>query len=540
MTYTKKDREMPPIDTDLDMRWGSFLADGPWQLDEEECERFSQENIHRRNEVRAQAHLLLQSRRLPPVFRLIYSLSRISSAVVLWYFFDKRRGREKSRRGLSRKLRKRFVTLGSTYIKLGQIISSGEGLFPEQLVSEFKLLRDQVPAESFLDVKRVIEGDFSRPLESIFSSFDQEPLAAASIAQVHRATLVTGEEVVVKVQRPHVAELVRKDIAALTWLSPRLVGRIPITALANPPALVEMFAETIVEELDFRLEADNMLAIGRVLATTNQRAIVVPRPRIELVTKRVLVMERMHGFAFHDVEAMKSEGIDTKVLLRAGLVAFTEGALIHGVFHGDLHAGNLFVDEDGTTALLDFGITGRFDEKQRRAFLRLLVGGTTGNIRQQIISLRDLGAFPSDTDIDAVIEDLGLEGPVKDPTKMTSEQLTREMSDLTKKLLGYGARAPKELMLFVKNLMFLDGATATLAPDLDILAEIQHVYIYFLQTYGTQIMGDLGFGSEELDLDMDAVRSSLGVADKVDTLTYEDIRKRREIIKKRMMDKGEQ
>ena len=126
---------------------------------------------------------------------------------------------------------------------------------------------------------------------------------------------------------------------------------------------------------------------------------------------------------------------------------------------------------------------------------------------------------------------------VREDERVSSEQLTNEMSDLTKKMLGYGARAPKELMLFVKNLMFLDGATATLAPDIDILAEIQHVYIFLVQTYGAQIMGDLGLGTQELNLDMDAVRSSLGVSDPVDSLTYADIRKRREIIKKRMVDK---
>lgn len=383
----------------------------------------------------------------------------------------------------------------------------------------------------------MIEEDFGRPMESIFATFDREPAAAASIAQVHRATLITGEEVVVKVQRPRVAALVRKDIEALTWLAPRMVGRIPVTALANPPALVELFAETIIEELDFRLEADNMLSIGRVLAKTNQRAIVVPRPYLELVTERVLVMENMKGYAFDDVEGIRAAGIDTKALLRAGLIAFMEGALLHGVFHGDLHAGNLFVQEDGTTALLDFGITGRFNEVQRRAFMRLLIAGTSGNVREQVVALRDLGAFPPDTDIDAVIEDLNLEGPVKDPTKMTSEQLALEMRDLTKKLLGYGTRAPKELMLFVKDLMFLDGATATLAPDLDILGEIQQVYMYFVGTHGAQIITELGLGEQNLDLDMEAVRSSLGVSDNVASLTYGDLQKRREIIKKRMIDK---
>src|SRR5207237_1414487 len=175
--------------------------------------------------------------------------------------------------------------LGPTYIKLGQIISSGEGIFPDELVGEFRLLRDRVPAESFADVKATIEGDFGRPLDAIFQHFETTPRAAASIAQVHDAVLVTGERVVVKVQRPTIAALVRKDLAAMSWIAPALVGRIPISALANPPALVDLFAETIAEELDLRLEADNMLDIARVPAHSGQRAVVVPRPHPTPITQ---------------------------------------------------------------------------------------------------------------------------------------------------------------------------------------------------------------------------------------------------------------
>jgi ubiquinone biosynthesis protein len=377
-------------------------------------------------------------------------------------------------------------------------------------------------------------------LSDVFSRFDEEPLAAASIAQVHAATLRTGEEVVVKVQRPRVASLVRADVSAMGWLAPRLVGRIPVTALANPPALIELFAETIVEELDFRLEAENMLDIAAVLATTNQRAIVVPRPHPTLVTRRVLVMERLRGFAFDDVAAMKAAGIDTTALLRAGLIAFLEGALLFGVFHGDLHGGNLFVMPDGRTALLDYGITGRLDERKRVAFLRLLVMGTAGDVRGQLRALRDMGAFPRDTDLEAVIVDLELEGPVKDPTHMTADELTVELREITKKLLGYGARAPKELMLFVKNMLFLDSATGALAPELDILGEIANIYVYFSEHYGERIAQDLGLDpSKPVALDMDAVRASFGIADEVDQLTYQDVRRRRELIRRRMTERRE-
>lgn len=520
-----------------DTVWGSFSPKAPWNLDVEECDIFNEQANEIRANVHVKAQKLLQPKKLFPLGRVIAAVVRVGLAISLWYVFDKRKGREKSYTSISKKLRKQFVHLGSTYIKLGQIISSGEGLFPNELVSEFKKLRDQVEAEKFHDIKRVIEQDFGRPLESIFSKFNIEPLAAASIAQVHEATLITGEAVVVKVQRPRVSSLVEKDIKALTWLAPKLVGRIPVTALANPPALVEVFSETICEELDFRLEAQSMLEVARVFVTTNQRSIVVPRPYVSMVTKRVLVMEKMQGFQLEDVEAMQDAGIDTKEFIRAGLISFLEGALIYGVFHGDLHGGNLFVQPDGKTALFDFGITGHFNETQRKAFMRLIIAGMSGDVKQQLVALRDMGAFPKDTDLDEVLEDLGVGQAVKDPTKMSSDQLTDELKDLTKKLLGYGARAPKELMLFVKNLMFLDGVTGTLAPDLDILAEISHVYSYFMSEYGTKIFEELNLEEDDLQFDKNALLDSMMVEDKVDTLTYDQIKARREIIRKRMIDK---
>ena len=142
--------------------------------------------------------------------------------------------------------------------------------------------------------------------------------------------------------------------------------------------------------------------------------------------------------------------------------------------------------------------------------------------------------FPADTDLDAVISDLGLDQPVKDPTLMTADELVGELRELTKKLLEYGARAPKELMLFVKNMMFLDGATATLAPDLDILGEIAHVYLYFQAQYGDQIALDLGLDATP-DLDLVSVKASLGVGEEWgDSLTYAQVRERRELIRNRM------
>ena len=282
-----------------------------------------------------------------------------------------------------------------------------------------------------------------------------------------------------------------------------------------------------------------MLDIALVLTRTGIRNTVVPRPHPKLVTRRVLVMERLSGFNFDDAEGMRLAGIDTNALLRSSLISFLEGALLHGVFHGDLHGGNLFAMPDGRTALLDFGITGRLDEAKRLAFLRLLVFGTSGDVLSQLAALRDLGAFPPDTDLEAVVVDLGLDGPVKDPTAMSADELVSELRELTKKLLGYGARAPKELMLFVKNMMFLDGATANLAPDLDILGEVAHVYMYFQEHYGEQIAVQLGLDpTERIDFDMEAVKAGFGIGPEWgDTLTYAQVRERRELIRKRMQER---
>ena len=231
------------------------------------------------------------------------------------------------------------------------------------------------------------------------------------------------------------------DLAAMAWLAD-LVGRIPVAALANPPALVELFADTIVEELDFRIEAANMIDVAKMLHDLGQAGYVVPRPHPSLVTRRVLVMQRLDGFKFDDVAGMRAAGVDTEGVVRTAMVALMEGAMIAGIFHGDLHGGNLFVMPDGRTALLDYGIVGRLSDDRRRAFLRLMVGATTNDLEGQMAALRDLGALPADTDLAAVIDDLGLAGPPLDPTTLSGDEILKEVQRVVKALLGYGASMP--------------------------------------------------------------------------------------------------
>jgi len=521
-----------------DTDWGAFDQNPPWVLQLDNI-KWQKTAVALRTEAQREVPVLTKPTKIPPVARLITVVFVLSKALLPW-FIKKRRNKfetpEASRAFISLRMRKAVERLGSTYIKLGQIISSGEGLFPVELVNEFKLCRDQVPPFSFEEAQRVVEQDLGARLTDVFSTFATTPLAAASIAQVHLATLITGEEVVVKVQRPTVSTLVRKDLRVMAWLAPHMIGRIKISALANPPALVELFAETIVEELDFRIEADNMLDVAKMLHELHQDGYIVPRPHPSLVARRVLVMQRLEGFKFDDAVGMQAAGIDTVKVIRTGMIAFMEGAMIHGVFHGDLHGGNLFVMKDGRTALLDFGIVGRLTGSRRMAFLRLMLNATTNNVVGQIEALRDLGALPLDTDIQAVIKDLNLDQPVVDPTTLSGEELVNEVQRIVKAMMGYGARMPKELMLYVKNMVFLDGAIARLAPDLDIIQEVTAISMLFAERHGERLGRELGIDHLAVEINMDSIKAGLGVETSVDTLTYRDLQARRNLIQKRMRE----
>ncbi|MGZ4695570.1 MAG: AarF/UbiB family protein, partial [Acidimicrobiales bacterium] len=270
-----------------------------------------------------------------------------------------------------------------------------------------------------------------------------------------------------------------------------------------------------------------------------QQGYDVPRPHPTLVTPRLMVMERLDGFAFDDVAGMVDAGVDTENVVRTGMIGFMEGAMILGIFHGDLHGGNLFVMGDGRVALLDYGIVGRMDEPKRRAFLRLLVTATMNDVKGQLAAIRDLGALPPDTDLDAVIRDLNLEGPPIDPTTLTPDEMIGEIQKVVKGLLAYGARLPKELMLFIKNMVFLDGAIASLAPDLDLFAEIAGISMYFAETHGERIAEEVGLDPTTYELDLTGIKGSFGVdPGATQTLTYRELQERRELIRSRFQNRN--
>lgn len=442
-----------------------------------------------------------------------------------WWFLRYRRSPD-SRIVLAKRVVSAMERLGPAFVKLAQIISAGEGVFPEELVVECKRLRDAARSEDPDAVVARVESSIGARLDERFSHFERVPLAAASIAQVHAARTTEGHDVVVKIQRQGISRTVERDVRALAWLAPFLVGRLPFASLANPPALVELFAETIIEELDFRIEASSMLSVARALAVHDRRGVVVPRPHPELVTDQVLVQERVSGMTLSEVGTSRLDG---KTVVQSLLACVLEGALVEGVFHGDLHGGNMFVLEDGRVVLIDFGITSRLSEMERTAFARLVTAGMSGDWREQLRALQHLGALPMDGDVELLGVELGLDKPV-DVAQLSAEEMTQELQKLSKALLGSGAKLPKSLMLWAKNVVFIDAAIGEIAPECDVLAVLGEVAMRFVMQHGQALSGNLG---REVTVSEDAIRTSLGVSPAIKSMTWNELAQRRALIASR-------
>jgi ubiquinone biosynthesis protein len=244
-------------------------------------------------------------------------------------------------------------------------------------------------------------------------------------------------------------------------------------------------------------------------------------------------MERLHGIAFDDVDEMRSAGIDTRALLSAGMLAFLEGTMVEGIFHGDLHAGNLLVTRDGRFGLVDFGITGRLDEVARAAFVRLLFCAARGDVRGQFQALADLGAFPPDTDLDRFIREVGADQQPVDVLDIDPEELQRQFQEVVKILQAYGVSFPKDLMLYIKNLLYLDGAIARLAPDLNMIKEAERLLLTLASKY-TDVIADVVGPAGELIVGGLTAFGGTGFPEEEMGLTWEMAQQRREEMGRRM------
>jgi len=381
------------------------------------------------------------------------------------------RPRDSGGRALAVALRRSFADLGPTFMKLGQLIASSPGIFPSRLSDECRRLLDDAPPVPAVTVRAALARELGAPIEVIFEDFDVEPIAAASIAQVHEATLRDGRRVAVKLRRPRLRARVDRDIRLLYQLARALDHAGSLGRSANPVAIVEDFAGTLHAELDLRLEARAMTDFAASLDGSPERdRVVVPAPVGGLVTERVLVMDFVDGAPIDDVDRHRHH--DLEGVLRTAVRVWLEGVLIHGLFHGDVHAGNLFVTSDGRVAFLDFGITGRVAPQTRATLAALLPALlVSGDFGAAVDALFDLGAATGPIDREAAARDI---------ERVVTPLLGQALGDI-----GFGevldqiirvatrhrVRLPREMVLVVKQLLYFERYAKSIAPDHQILSD---------------------------------------------------------------------
>lgn len=385
------------------------------------------------------------------------------------------------RRAWARALRLSFETLGPALIKLGQLISVRPDEFSEELVAEMRSMQDAVPALPVSAIRAVIVEEFGAGPEDLFASFDDAPLASASIAQVHRATLaapyrpVWGEElpagadVVVKVVRPGAAESIVGDIAVARRLAMRL-ARTRLARRFDPVALLDEFAETLSRELDLREEgrfADRFSFDFR-----DDPKVVAPRIVWSRSTARVLTMEYMRGWRLTEIEAARAAGVDCFGLAIHGATAFMRQVFVYGRYHADLHPANIFVTPQNTIAYLDFGIVGYLTPEERMNITQVMAALVYRDPERALTYSARLGVHVPPEHVEPVRRGLG---ELLDGT--TRPDGTRDFAHFGLgflKLLGeHGVKIPSGYGLLIKSLATVEGVARALYPEIDIVATAQ-------------------------------------------------------------------
>ena len=364
--------------------------------------------------------------------------------------------------GLSRELEQ----LGPAFVKLGQLLSTRGDLLPPSYLEALGRLQDDVEPFSFADVERVVQQELGVRLSKGFSRFDAEPIAAASLGQVHRAALRDGREVAVKIQRPGIREQVAEDIAVMNDIGEFLDGHMGEDRQFDFADTVREFRRTLTQELDYRREAQNMVRLAGNLSGFAR--IVVPRPVDDFTTARVLTMEFIAGRKITSITPLMRQDIDGPRLATDLFRAYLHQIIIDGFFHADPHPGNVFLTDDGRIALLDLGMVSRLSPARQDQLLKLLLAVSEGHGDRAASLALEIGEPRGDVDQGALrrqVQDLVTQ---YQDAPLEQLQVGRVMLEITRSASVHGIRLPSELTMLGKTLLNLDEVGRALAPDFDV------------------------------------------------------------------------
>ena len=357
--------------------------------------------------------------------------------------------------------------LGPTFIKLGQVLSTRPDLISPEYLNELAKLQDNVPPFPFGEVEEIFLAETGKKPHELFQKFDEQPMAAASIGQVHRGRLQDGTEVVIKVQRPNIENIIAVDLEILAHLASLMEQYLEELQGHRPSAVVDEFARSLSLEIDYTVEIANVQRFARQFR--NNTTIYVPRVYAELSTERILTMEFIDGIKTSMIDALRSQGYDLHLIAERGANLVMEQVFVHGFFHGDPHPGNIFILPDNVTCFLDFGMMGRLSRQDREDFTDLMLSIVTKNDRKITDGVLNITIQFGEVDHDALSRDLAdlldhyLYLPLKD---LHAGKILQELLDLVQR---HKLSIKPNLYLMIKALSTIEGVGLVLDPDLELI-----------------------------------------------------------------------
>lgn len=374
------------------------------------------------------------------------------------------------------RLRQLFEELGATYIKMGQFIASAPSFFPAEFVEAFQDCLDKTPPVPFAIMRQVVESELNGPLDAFFSWVDPVPLASASIGQVHAARTLDGHDVVIKIQKPGVENILRTDLQLMHTSSILLEKFFPQLKMASLSAICQEMKEGMLQECDFLQELRHLDQFRQFLLSKGITNVTAPTPYPHLSTRRVLTMERLYGVPFTDLEKVAHLTADPEAALIEGMNAWFATLLEGHHFHADVHAGNLLVLNDGRVAFIDFGIVGQVKPATWNGVQNLVTGLMAQNFTLIAAALQEIGMTHETIDSAAFARDIerifshqgvdpaylpGAGTPVKSKSNASYDQTLIQVTQTAKQ---YGIHFPREFALLLKQLLYFDRYVQLVSP----------------------------------------------------------------------------